>query len=199
MITTFALLYRPPSNWPIAAAFAAALLIHLAAVALASHREIPAADFAGDVFTQIVGIEDPVPDSPQTDAPAPDAPPRQPTEFVEASPAPAVKRSITPIHPRSNTAAPSAAPANARAFALSAPRPEYPYEARSRHITGSGEVALTIDPQTGTVLEASMGQSIGNSILDQSALSAFRRWRFKTGSPARVRVPITFTIAGAQY
>jgi hypothetical protein len=36
------LIYRRPSKWPIAAALAAALLIHLSAVATAFHQESPA-------------------------------------------------------------------------------------------------------------------------------------------------------------
>ena len=42
-------------------------------------------------------------------------------------------------------------------------------------------------------------QGIGNPILDNSTLSAFRRWRFRPGSPLRVRIPITFLLTGAHY
>ena len=41
-----------------------------------------------------------------------------------------------------------------------------------------------------------MEQSIGNPILDNSTVSAFRRWRFKPGTPPRVRIPITFVLTG---
>jgi TonB family protein len=41
--------------------------------------------------------------------------------------------------------------------------------------------------------------NIGNPILDNSTVSAFRRWRFKPGTPRRVRIPITFVLTGAQY
>ena len=88
---------------------------------------------------------------------------------------------------------------NAKIFALRAPRPDYPYEARSRHITGSGVAVITIDPVNGLAIDATMEQSIGNPILDNCAISAFRRWRFKPGTPARVRIPITFLLTGAQY
>ena len=37
----------------------------------------------------------------------------------------------------------------AKAFAISAPRPEYPYEMRTRHITGSGVVLMIIDVPSG--------------------------------------------------
>ena len=87
----------------------------------------------------------------------------------------------------------------AKASAISAPRPEYPYEARSRHITGSGVCVVTVDAGSGSVTDASMAQSIGNPILDNSAVSAFKRWRFKPGTVSKVRIPITFTMTGASY
>jgi TonB family protein len=88
---------------------------------------------------------------------------------------------------------------NPKAFVLTAPRPDYPYEARSRHITGSGIAVITVDPNSGLAVDAMMEQSIGNPILDNSTVSAFRRWRFKPGTPRRVRIPITFVLTGAQY
>ena len=81
---------------------------------------------------------------------------------------------------------------------LSAPRPDYPYEARSLDITGSGIAAITVDPNSGLAVDAMMEQSIGNPILDNSSVFAFRRWRFKPGTPRRVRIPITFVLTGAQ-
>ncbi len=42
VMTNNALIYRRPSKWPIAAALAAAVLIHLSAVAIAFHQESPA-------------------------------------------------------------------------------------------------------------------------------------------------------------
>ena len=89
--------------------------------------------------------------------------------------------------------------ANPRALTLSAPRPEYPYEARSRHITGSGIAEMSVDPVTGFVEDAVMEQSIGNPILDNSAINAFRRWQFKRGTARKVRVPIRFKMTGAEY
>ena len=46
------------------------------------------------------------------------------------------------------------------------------------------EVAvITVDPVSGWAVGAMMEQSIGNPILDNSSVSAFRRWRFKPGTP----------------
>ena len=110
-----------------------------------------------------------------------------------------IKTKRTPVPIRASWQTRFAAVGNAKAFVLSAPRPDYPYEARSRHITGSGVAVITVDPVSGWAVDAMMEQSIGNPILDNSTISAFRRWRFKPGTPARVRIPITFVLTGAQY
>jgi TonB family protein len=95
---------------------------------------------------------------------------------------------------------PSVAPLAHRPIAIVAPKPEYPYEARNRHIVGSGVVVMTIDPSSGIVTDAVMAQSTGSPILDNSLLSAFRRWKFQSGdySPT-LRIPVTYTLKGAQY
>ena len=88
---------------------------------------------------------------------------------------------------------------SAKVLAVSAPRPEYPYEARRQRATGSGVVLLTIDPATGYVTNARMSRSTGNLVLDNATVSAFRRWRFKAGTVSVVQAPITFTLTGAAY
>jgi TonB family protein len=82
-----------------------------------------------------------------------------------------------------------------RALAIFAPKPDYPIEARRRHITGSGVCVVTIDPD-GNVIDATMARSIGNPILDNAAVSAFRRWRFRPGTDSKIKVPINFTMTG---
>jgi TonB family protein len=84
-------------------------------------------------------------------------------------------------------------------LAVSAPRPEYPYEARRQKITGSGVVTMTVDSITGKVRGVSMVKSTGNLFLDNAALSGFRRWRFKPGTASSVTCPITFTLVGPSY
>ena len=88
---------------------------------------------------------------------------------------------------------------NAKAWTVSMPHPDYPYEARRRHLTGRGIAIISVDPITGCAIDVTMEQSIGNPVLDNSAVSAVRRWRFKRGSPTRLRIPITFLLTGAQY
>lgn len=88
--------------------------------------------------------------------------------------------------------------ASAKALAIYAPRPQYPYEARARRQVGSGIAILAVEPSTGIVKNAEMATSTGHELLDNAALSAFRKWRFRPGSVrAEVRIPITFTMGGS--
>jgi len=87
--------------------------------------------------------------------------------------------------------------AEAKALAIYAPRPAYPYEARTKHMTGSGIVLLIVDPSSGNVTSAQLLTSTGHKILDDSALEAFRQWRFKPGSVRKVRIPINFVMRGS--
>ena len=82
---------------------------------------------------------------------------------------------------------------------LYAPRPQYPYEARSRRVTGSGVIVCTVDSGSGSVTGCSVSSSTGSPILDNAATSAFRQWRFRPGTLSKVNIPITFTMTGASY
>jgi TonB family protein len=201
MMTNNALRYRRPSKWPIATALATAVLIHLSAMAIAFHQESPGTQPAVTDYTTVEF--DPADDPPTPPDPDIFVPPPLPvpaSDFIEPQETHRViktQRSPAPI--RSSEQTRLATVGNAKAFALTAPRPDYPYEARSRHITGSGVAVISVDPNSGWAVDVMMEQSIGNPILDNSTVSAFRRWRFKLGTPARVRIPITFILTGAQY
>jgi periplasmic protein TonB len=200
------LLYRPPPRWHVWAALGGAALIHIGAVIAAMKREEPPANLA-DIPTAVV-------EATMEAAPEPTPPPEEivtatPPPEPEATPEFVEERTPPPKQPKAVKVAPIKAPtvgrpgsmsiSSAKALATYAPRPQYPYEARSRHITGSGVCVVEVDPGSGSVTSASMAQSIGNSILDNSATSAFRQWRFRPGTVSKVKIPITFTMTGASY
>jgi len=146
--------------------------------------------------------EQPTPPPEEIAAPPPPEPEIKPEYVEERTPPPRQpKGKVAPIKAPTVAGHPGVMSiSNAKAVAVYAPRPQYPYEARSRRITGSGVCVLDIDVASGSVSSANMAQSIGNPILDNAAVSAFRQWRFKPGAAApKVKVPITFTMTGASY
>jgi TonB family protein len=193
-------LYRPNPKWPFVTAFTAAAVLHVSVVALASlHRELPPPPFQDEWL--VVGGDDPPPES--TPAPEPDVPvesaiPVAEQDFTEAPPPPAHRirhPADGPVRPPGHAG--PVALGSLKPTMLSAPRPDYPYEARRRHLTGAGVAIVTVDSTNGSAIDVRMEQSTGDPILDHSAVSAFRRWRFKTGAPSKVRIPVTFTLTGA--
>ena len=80
----------------------------------------------------------------------------------------------------------------AQSMAISAPLPEYNYEAKRRNLTGSGVCVVTVDTATGSVADARMYQSTGNKILDKLTIQTFKSWRFKPGTVSQIRVPISY-------
>jgi len=203
------LLYRPPAKWYVWGAFGAAVAIHLTAVALAQKREQPV-ELPPDIPTAVVeatlqATEEPTPPPEDIPLPEPPPPPDIKPEYVEETTPPPKRppttKAFTPIKaPQATSGRPGAMSiSQAKAVATYAPRPQYPYEARSRHVTGSGVCVVEVNASSGTVTSASMASSLGSPILDNAATSAFRQWRFKPGSVSKVRIPITFTMTGAQY
>jgi len=80
----------------------------------------------------------------------------------------------------------------AKAVAISAPLPDYPYEARRAHITSNGVCLITVDTTSGNVTSATMTKSTRNELLDKITTDTFGRWRFKPGTVSQVQVPITY-------
>lgn len=204
---TGVLFYQPSPRWPIGAALGAAALIHLAAVGLASiysRERINEILVPGPPVMEIAVTSPPEASTPPPDTVAP-TPTLDTTDklFAEENPTPPPirprdNRRVAPIA-KVNTSSGSLSLSSAKIVALNAPRPEYPYEARRQRITGSGIVAMTVDPATGRVTDASMWQSTGSPYLDNAAMTGFRKWRFKPGSAFRIKSPITYTLTGAAY
>ena len=80
----------------------------------------------------------------------------------------------------------------AQSMAISAPLPEYPYEAKRRNLTGSGICVVIVDAATGRVTDARMSKSTGTTMLDKLTVQTFKSWRFKPGTVSEVRVPISY-------
>jgi TonB family protein len=82
--------------------------------------------------------------------------------------------------------------AKRRAAMLYKPPIDYPIEARRRHLTGFGIVAVEINPKTGEVTRAYMLKSTGHALLDDAATRCFSQAKFSLGTPPVVRIPICF-------
>lgn len=207
-MTTPALLYRSNARWQIWLAFGCAAVLHLAAIALA-RNEPEAASFLPPTDSDVDVVIDPTPN--QTPAQPEEPLPTELSALVKpdeafpeenSTPAPNRRKNLKPsrlIRPTLMAGVSRPSLGSVKALAIFAPRPEYPYEARRQRTTGSGSVVLKIDSSIGNVTDARMAQSTGSPILDNSAVSALSRWRFKSGTVTKVQVPITYTLSGASY
>ena len=204
------LLYRGAPKWQVVAALGGALAIHALAVGIAAlHPEPPEIDLADipEAFVELSVEQEqapPEPTPPPEEEPAPvEAPPepKEPQEFVEEKPTPPPKpRTNKPVAPiaRPTTQGPTGPAPSGRAAMIFKPNIQYPYEAKRSKITGSGVIVVSVT-SSGSVSSASMGKSTGSAILDNAATSAFRSARFKPGTVPTVKIPITFTLTGAQF
>ena len=195
------LIYTPPPRWYFWTAFGLALAINVTAVAVSQRREAPPVDLPPQPPQVVEAVLAP-PEStpPPEDIPIPEPPPPpdiQPEFVEERTPPPRPQNTAQKFTPIKAPGPMSMS--RAKALALYAPRPQYPYEARSRHVTGSGVIVAQVDAGSGNVTSCSVSQSTGSPILDNAATSAFRQWRFRPGTVSKVNIPITFTMTGASY
>ena len=205
-----AIFYKPRPRWHFIGSLAAAIAIELAAVGLASiHRQedipeevnMPSAP----VDAVITELPPEAPPPPEEEPPPPPPPPEEPTEFTVQEPTPPPRPSAAPppkprpkvSENRGTSYSGVANYSSARANWVSAPHPSYPYEARRAKQTGSGKFLITFD-DSGNATDVSTAQSTGSPILDQTSVNTFHRWRCKPGTYKKVRVPITYTLQGAQ-
>ena len=96
-------------------------------------------------------------------------------------------------------------PAQAAQISVYAPLPEYPLDARRRHLTGSGIFRLRVQFDTGRVRSVEIEKSTGHARLDEPAKETLRRWRFRPEALRRylephdksneviLRLPVDFT------
>src|SRR5437868_5982872 len=164
------LLYRPPPRWQFWAALGGAIAIHLASVGIAAIKhEPPAVDLSNIPTATVEATLQPEdqPTPPPEDIPVPEPPPVpevQP-EFHEEKPPPPKQqtKAAGPVKAPQAGVPGTMSISGAKAIAIYAPKPEYPYEAKSRKQTGSGVAVLSVDTSSGNVTDASMAQSIGSS------------------------------------
>ena len=81
-----------------------------------------------------------------------------------------------------------------KAVILSAPKVEYPIEARREHLQGIGTFCLNINDKTGVVSSVQVWQSTGHRILDEAAIRTLRNWRFKPEAVVRWLTPVDFSM-----
>jgi outer membrane biosynthesis protein TonB len=81
-----------------------------------------------------------------------------------------------------------------RQLLLVAPKPDYPYEARSRRMTGSGVFDLVFDYETGNLREVHVVKNIEDHTLNGYAIGALKLWKAKKRSIHVLRVPLSFNI-----
>lgn len=79
------------------------------------------------------------------------------------------------------------------------PKIRYPLEARKHRIEGTGVIEIRVDSKTGAVRAARMLKSTGSNILDDAAVMAFQRAKFKPGTVDRVRIPIRFSLSSRYW
>ena len=206
-----ALLYQSSQRWRFGVALGAAALIHFAAIALASihphqqDKELQPGEDSDPTITlePQSPLDNPTPPPDMIDSPTPNPTDESVVPEERSTPAPirrqTTRQLATPIVNVRSATIGSLSLSSARVSALSAPRLEYPYEARRQKITGSGIVVITVDSVSGSVTNVVMETSTGSPVLDNAAITGFRRWRFKPGTVSRVKSPITYTLTGAAF
>jgi TonB family protein len=80
-----------------------------------------------------------------------------------------------------------------KAQVIYGPKPEYPFEARSKHQHGQGYYRFYV-ARDGSVTAVKVIASAGYELLDAACLNAFKRWRWKPGFRREIDVPVSFTI-----
>jgi TonB family protein len=73
-------------------------------------------------------------------------------------------------------------------------RIEYPLKARVAKMEGAGVYVLDVDNR-GLVTAAHVAISSGHKLLDQAAIDAMLKFRFKPGGNARVKIPARWKLS----
>lgn len=136
-------------------------------------------------------------------APPPRVEPRPGPPAVAPAASPPLQTASRPA-PLNTTSAPAVPPASPvlslrPSFVSPPPPPRYPSQARRRNQQGIVRVEVRLD-ERGNQLKLSLVRSSGVESLDQAALEAVTRWRFRPkvidgrAVPSRVEIPIEFAL-----
>jgi TonB family protein len=109
----------------------------------------------------------------------------------------AVPSELPPLLPR-RFLLPAVTTSGPKASAYFAPRPDYRPLPTGQWPQGSGIFLVSIDSKTGVVTAVSVKKSTGWATLNNAAMAALRRWKFKTPSPLNAEVPMTFVAHASQ-
>ena len=74
--------------------------------------------------------------------------------------------------------------------------PTYPLLARGYYFDGEGKYLLEINVETGNVTSVSIVKSTAHKILDDAAIFALRRWRFRPHTLRKIIIPVNFSLRG---
>ncbi|MGH8048175.1 MAG: TonB family protein [Chthoniobacterales bacterium] len=121
----------------------------------------------------------------------------RPTPVATATPRPVTKPASAPTKQRTSPAKPSAGSSGARGSTkpqyLSNPAPEYP--ASSRATGEHGEVMLRVEVDAkGRPASVGIFHSSGYQALDNAAVRAVKRWRFKPATVGGIPVATTINV-----
>lgn len=107
----------------------------------------------------------------------------------------AILKAAVLVATRASSAQPPEAFEHARQYVVHSPYPQYPYAARAEMEQGKGLFRVDIDQQTGAVTGVQVLQTTGHKRLDEAAIKALQKWRFRAPFPFRaVRIPVSFTL-----
>src|SRR5207244_12378780 len=160
------LLYRPPPRWQFWGALGGAVFLHVAAIGISAMKhEPPTVDLSQIPTATVEATLQPEdqPTPPPEDIPMPEPPPIPevaPEFHEEKPPPPKTNRPAGPVKAPQAGVPGTMSITGAKAVAIFAPKPDYPYEARTRHQTGSGVPLLSVDSGSATVTGGSMAQAV---------------------------------------
>ena len=72
-------------------------------------------------------------------------------------------------------------------WTISTPKPEYPLQARARHVTGEGMFMIRVQRKSGRVKRVEIIRTTRSKMLDEAAIQGLYQWRFKPGVLPSIR------------